>query len=111
MENEQLEFDFMIKGNQNFEGVGMNPEDFTVVTTSNTGSPAVGSIVLGSGSAGGGGVLSNGGLNSPFKATRYVDEDKHRREIILLLQVQFPETYKQIMDALKARDALVDGQW
>jgi hypothetical protein len=92
MSEEQLEFDFMIKGNQNFEGVGMNP-DFNVITTDNTGNIAFGAIP------------------TPLAPAKMYDQNHRNREIILLLQVQFPETYKQIMDALKARDALVDGQW
>ena len=92
MSEEQLEFDFMIKGNQNFEGVSMSP-DFNVITTDNTGN------------------LTFGGIPTPRSPSTMYDQTTRNKEIILLLQVQFPETYKQIMDALKARDALVDGQW
>lgn len=93
MENEQLEFDFMIKGNQNFEGVGIMGSDFGVVHTDNTGN------------------ITFGGIPTPRSPSMMYDQTTRNKEIILLLQVQFPETYKQIMDALKARDALVDGQW
>lgn len=81
MIEEQLEFDFMIKGNQNFEGysTGTSP-DFTVLPTGN--------------------ITFNPPRGGP------VDPYKQNQEIILLLQVMYPEIYTKIMDALRAKDVL-----
>jgi hypothetical protein len=83
---EQLEFDFgeeyrMIQGNQNFEGVG-------TITVANTGP-----VTMPTG-------------QTRFKQHHITDPHTLNKEIVLLLQVQFPEVYSQIMDALRAKDAL-----
>jgi hypothetical protein len=70
----------MIKGNQTFDGtVG-------ITTTDNT-------------------LYTHQGSLFAQDQSKFVQDQRHK-EIVLLLQVQFPDVYTKIMDALRARDAL-----
>lgn len=97
----------MIVNNQTYEGVSsMDP--LAVGNASTVTVPNTGYHVISHGNVGGVGLGSAG----TYEPQKIIDTNHRNREMILLLQVQHPEIYKQIADALNMRDKLTESsQW